>query len=55
LNAVRTEKAVVVLTVACAKQVEGGVVMANGDVKTVEGLKIEAVAAYNLVHKRDTG
>jgi L-ascorbate metabolism protein UlaG (beta-lactamase superfamily) len=30
-------------------------VMMNGDVKTVEGLKIEAVPAYNLVHKRDTG
>jgi len=27
----------------------------NGDVKTVEGLKIEAVPAYNIVHKRDTG
>jgi L-ascorbate metabolism protein UlaG (beta-lactamase superfamily) len=24
-------------------------------VKTVEGLKIEAVPAYNIVHKRDTG
>jgi L-ascorbate metabolism protein UlaG (beta-lactamase superfamily) len=55
LNAVRTEKTVVVLTETCAKQVQGGVVMVNGDVKTVEGLKIEAVPAYNLVHKRDTG
>jgi L-ascorbate metabolism protein UlaG (beta-lactamase superfamily) len=55
LNAVRTEKTAVVLTEACAKQVQGGVVMMNGDVKTVEGLKIEAVPAYNLVHKRDTG
>jgi len=27
----------------------------NGDLKTVEGLKIEAVPAYNLVHKRETG
>jgi len=55
LNAVRTEKTVVVLTEACTKQVQGGVVMMNGDVKTVEGLKIEAVPAYNIVHKRDTG
>jgi len=55
LNAVRTEKTVVVLTETCAKQVQGGVVMINGDVKTVEGLKIEAVPAYNVVHKRDTG
>ena len=29
--------------------------MKNGDVKTVGGLKIEAVPAYNIVHKRETG
>ena len=55
LNAIRTEKTVVVLTEICAKQVQGGLVMTNGDVKTVEGLEIEAVPAYNLIHKRDTG
>ena len=27
--------------------------MKNGDVKTVEGFKIEAVPAYNIVHTRD--
>jgi L-ascorbate metabolism protein UlaG (beta-lactamase superfamily) len=55
LTSVRTEKTLVVLTQACAKQVEGGIVMNNGDVKSVGGLKIEAVPAYNIVHKRDTG
>jgi L-ascorbate metabolism protein UlaG (beta-lactamase superfamily) len=55
LNTVRTEKTVVVLTETCAKQVQGGTVMMNGDVKTVEGLKIEAVPAYNILHERDTG
>lgn len=55
LNTVRTERTVVVLTETCAKRVQGGIVMMNGDVKTVEGLKIEAVPAYNIVHKRDTG
>ena len=55
LKTVRTEKTVVVLTETCAKQVQGGIVMMNGDVKTVEGLKIEAVPAYNIVHKRDSG
>ena len=29
--------------------------MKNGDVKTIGGLKIEAVPAYNLVHKRPNG
>lgn len=51
----RTEKTVLVLTEACTKKIEGGTVMKNGDVQTIEGLKIEAVPAYNLVHKRDNG
>jgi len=55
LDILRTEKTVVVLTKTCAKQVEGGIVMNNGDVKAIEGLKIEAVPAYNIVHKRDNG
>ena len=42
----------VVLTEACAERVNGGVVMRNGDVTTVQGLKIEAVPAYNIVHMR---
>ena len=29
--------------------------MKNGDIKTVLGIKVEAVPAYNLVHKRDNG
>jgi L-ascorbate metabolism protein UlaG (beta-lactamase superfamily) len=52
LSAVRTEKSMVVLTETCAKQVKGGIVMKNGDIKTIRGLKIEAVPAYNIVHKR---
>ena len=55
LGAIRTEKTVVVANPAAGKQVEGSIVMKNGDVRTVEGLKIEAVPAYNVVHKRDTG
>jgi L-ascorbate metabolism protein UlaG (beta-lactamase superfamily) len=45
----------IVLTQAAAGQVPGGLVMANGEVKTVAGLTIEAVPAYNLVHKRESG
>jgi len=55
LELVRTEKTKVVLTEACSKQVKNGIVMKNGDVQTVNGLKIEAIPAYNLVHKRDNG
>jgi len=55
LASVRDEDTQVVLTEACAEQVEGGIVMRNGDVRTVEGITIEAVPAYNLVHRRENG
>lgn len=45
----------VVLTKVCAQTLPGKTVMANGDVKTIEGIKIEAVPAYNIVHKRPNG
>jgi L-ascorbate metabolism protein UlaG (beta-lactamase superfamily) len=44
-----------VLTAACAKQIDRGVVMKNGDVKTIKGLKVQAVPAYNIVHVRKPG
>jgi L-ascorbate metabolism protein UlaG (beta-lactamase superfamily) len=44
-----------VLTETCATMVEGGIIMKNGDTKTVKGIKVDAVPAYNLVHKRDNG
>ena len=55
INVIRKEKTEIVLTEICAKEVKDGIVMKNGDVKTVMGLKIEAVPAYNIVHKRDNG
>ena len=55
LEMLRTEKTTVVLTETCAAKFKGGVVLKNGDVKTVEGLKIEALPAYNLVHMSSPG
>ena len=55
LEIMRTEESTVILTETCAETVKGGTVMKNGDVRTVEKIKIEAVPAYNLVHKRDNG
>lgn len=52
---IRTKKTVFVLTQTCAERMMGGIVMKNGDVQTVQGLTIEAVPAYNIVHKRDNG
>jgi len=48
----RKESTSLILTEACAEKVDGGIVMRNGDVKTIQGLKIEAVPAYNIVHMR---
>jgi L-ascorbate metabolism protein UlaG (beta-lactamase superfamily) len=55
LAEVRTDKTEVVLTEACAEQVQGGTVMRNGDVHIVRGVQVEAVPAYNIVHKRGNG
>ena len=55
LRHVRTETSTVVLTETCARELKGGIVMQDGDARTVMGVKIEAVPAYNLVHKRDNG
>ncbi|MCK9420406.1 MAG: MBL fold metallo-hydrolase [Nitrospirae bacterium] len=55
IGKIRTEKTKVVLTGTAAKQFPGGIVMKNNDVQIVEGVTIEAVPAYNIVHKRDTG
>jgi L-ascorbate metabolism protein UlaG (beta-lactamase superfamily) len=55
LDSLRTGKTKIILTENCAQQDKGGIIMQNGDVKTVDGLKIEAVPAYNLAHMRSEG
>jgi len=50
-----TAKTLVMLTKACAGQYSSGTVMANGDVRKAAGITIEAVPAYNVVHKRPDG
>jgi len=55
LALLRQEQTQTVLTRICAEKVKGGIVMNNGDVRTVRGFKIEAVPAYNIVQKRSSG
>ena len=55
LDCIRTESTEIVLTELCEGQIEGGIVMHNGDVVVVQGLHIEAVPAYNLIHSRESG
>jgi len=55
LEAIRTDTTDIVLTELCDQSVEGGIVMRNGDISVVQGLTIEAVPAYNLIHTRESG
>jgi len=55
LNKIKTDKTKLISSDTASKKYPGGSVMRNGDVLTVDGVKIEAVPAYNLVHMRETG
>jgi hypothetical protein len=43
------------VTGTVAKELKDGIVLKNGEIKMVKGLKVEAVPAYNLVHMRSPG
>lgn len=55
IDKISTDDTALVLTEACKKRIKRGLVMKNGDVRTVKGRKIEAVPAYNVVHMRKPG
>ncbi len=55
VDILRKEMTAIVCPKITAQQVKGATVMNNGDVKTIEGLTIKAIPAYNIVGKRDTG
>jgi len=55
IRSIRTDKTIVVLPQLCAEKIQSGIVIKNGDEKDLCGLHIQAVPAYNIVHKRDNG
>jgi len=55
ISHIRAEKTIFIIPKICASQIEQGIVMNNGDSKDIYNLKIEAVPAYNIVHKRESG
>jgi L-ascorbate metabolism protein UlaG (beta-lactamase superfamily) len=55
VQAVQGTNTTVVLTAKCAEKLPGKLLMGNGDTRTVQGIRIEAVPAYNLVNKREDG
>ena len=55
LEAIRKAETVVVANPKAAEKLHGAVVLRNGEAKTVLGIPVEAVPAYNLVHMRSEG
>jgi L-ascorbate metabolism protein UlaG (beta-lactamase superfamily) len=55
IDVIKTGKTSIMTTETIAKQLPGSIVLKNGDEKTIIGLKIEAVPAYNIVHMRSPG
>ena len=45
----------VIASKACAGKLPPALIMANGDTRTILGLPVEAVPAYNIAHKRPDG
>jgi len=52
---IKTAATKVVGSPEVGKQIPGTVVLANGDKQTVDGLKIEAVPAFNIKHMSEPG
>jgi L-ascorbate metabolism protein UlaG (beta-lactamase superfamily) len=44
-----------IFTEKCREKYPSGQVMKNGEIRTVQGIKIEAIPAYNIVHMRSEG
>jgi len=52
---VRRQDTTIVHAGVCEGMIEGGITMRNGDVMVVDGLSVEAVPAYNVLHMRENG
>ena len=52
---IRAPRTKLVLNPAGAAQVDDSIAMRNGDKQVVDELQIEAVPAYNILHKREDG
>jgi L-ascorbate metabolism protein UlaG (beta-lactamase superfamily) len=55
LAEVRTPQTQVVVAPVCTRLVHGAITLHNGESQEVAGVPIEAVPAYNIVHKTDAG
>ena len=45
----------IICSASCSNELEGPIIMKNGDLLEIDGLVIDAVPAYNILHKRANG
>ena len=55
INQIRKPNCKILLNGNSAERVEGGTAMKNGDAEEANGIRIEAVPAYNIQHTRSNG
>jgi L-ascorbate metabolism protein UlaG (beta-lactamase superfamily) len=55
VQALKKENTLILYSARCAEKVANGIIMRNGETKTVKKVTIQAVPAYNLVHLRNDG
>lgn len=55
INLIKTAKTKIVTTETVARQISDVTIMKNDDIRTIGGLRIGAVPAYNIVHMRAPG
>jgi L-ascorbate metabolism protein UlaG (beta-lactamase superfamily) len=55
IEASKTNKTALVITETIAQQLKGGISLKNGEKKTIQGIQIEAVPAYNVLNMRSPG
>ena len=55
IGVLRKDTTTVVVSAKCAGRIAGAVVLHNGDSRSVNGIRVEAVPAYNVVHMRAPG
>ncbi len=55
IETLKTPSTKVILAPVCAEKYKNGIILKNGDSKTVDGLQIKAVPAYNIKHMRSPG
>jgi L-ascorbate metabolism protein UlaG (beta-lactamase superfamily) len=55
IDAVRTPETTIVATRSCADKLPDAVVLHNGDSRSIRGIRIEAVPAYNIKHMHAPG